>query len=65
MMSKKRGLTLGTARDDLAFLCDSDIPYDDTWDRSGAVNRDVFQKQIVADLISRKVPFITLRQMLM
>lgn len=49
------------ARYDLVFLCDSDIPFDDTGDRSGAVNRDVFQKQIVADLISRRIPFITLR----
>jgi HTH-type transcriptional regulator, transcriptional repressor of NAD biosynthesis genes len=49
------------ARYDVVFLCDSDIPYDDTWDRSGALNRDVFQKQIVADLIMRKVPYITLR----
>ena len=47
-------------RYDLVFLCDTDIPYDDTWDRSGALNRDVFQKQIVADLIGRRVPFLTL-----
>ena len=49
------------ARYDLVFLCDRDIPYDDTWDRSGALNRDVFQKQVVADLILRKIPFFTLR----
>lgn len=49
------------ARYDVVFLCDSDIPYDDTWDRSGELNRDEFQKQIVADLIARKVPYITLR----
>lgn len=48
------------ARYDLVFLCDTDIPYDDTWDRSGNTNRLVFQKQIIADLQLRKVPYITL-----
>lgn len=48
------------ARYDLVFLCDVDIPYDDTWDRSGDVNRKTFQKQIVGDLLCRKVPFILL-----
>ena len=48
-------------RYDVVFLCDSDIPYDDTWDRSGEMNRDLFQEEIVADLISRRIPFITLR----
>src|SRR5690606_18639953 len=37
-------------RYDVFILCEDDIPYDDTWDRSGEVNRTVFQKQIVADL---------------
>jgi NadR type nicotinamide-nucleotide adenylyltransferase len=50
-----------TRRYDLVFLCDSDIPYDDTWDRSGDVQRQIFQKQIVADLVARRIPFITLR----
>ena len=49
------------SRYDLVFVCDSDIPYDDTWDRSGDVNRRIFQKQILADLIIRKVPFFVLR----
>ncbi len=48
-------------RYDLTFLCDVDIPYDDTWDRSGEVNRAAFQRQVIADLNERKVPFITLR----
>lgn len=48
-------------RYDLVFLCDTDIPYDDTWDRSGAVERDIFQQKIVADLLMRKVPYIPLR----
>ncbi|MEH2041546.1 AAA family ATPase [Nostoc sp.] len=44
-------------RYDLVFLCDADIPYDDTWDRSGEINRSIFQKQIKTDLIIRKTPF--------
>lgn len=49
------------ARYDLWFLCEDDIPYDDTWDRSGPQKRAVFQKQIVADLLDRRIPFIPLR----
>lgn len=49
-----------TNRYDLVFLCGDDIPYDDTWDRSGDVHRQVFQKKFKADLISRKIPFIPL-----
>ncbi|WP_204140833.1 AAA family ATPase [Halomicronema sp. CCY15110] len=45
------------ARYDLVFLCDTDIPYADTWDRSGAAHREVFQKQMVSDLRIRKIPF--------
>jgi nicotinamide riboside kinase len=48
------------ARYDLVFLCDTDIPYDDTWDRSGDMNRQVFHKQIIGDLLARKIPFIGL-----
>jgi HTH-type transcriptional repressor of NAD biosynthesis genes len=47
-------------RYDLFFLCDTDIPYDDTWDRSGDENRQVFQQQVRADLLARRIPFITL-----
>jgi NadR type nicotinamide-nucleotide adenylyltransferase len=47
-------------RYDLVFLCGDDIPYDDTWDRSGDAERQVFQKQIAADLLLRRVPFIPL-----
>ena len=49
------------SRYDLVFVCDTDIPYDDTWDRSGDVVRDTFQKRIIADLILRKIPFFLLR----
>jgi NadR type nicotinamide-nucleotide adenylyltransferase len=45
------------ARYDLVCLCETDIPYDDTWDRSGDANRVAFQNQIVADLLQRKIPF--------
>lgn len=47
-------------RYDLCFLCDTDIPYDDTWDRSGDANREVMQKQIIADLHCRKIPYVVL-----
>jgi len=49
------------SRYDLVFVCDTDIPYDDSWDRSGEVNRQIFQKQIVADLVVRGSHFIILR----
>ncbi|MCA8987619.1 MAG: AAA family ATPase [Planctomycetaceae bacterium] len=49
------------ARYDLFFLCETDIPYDETWDRSGDVQRQLFQQQIKADLVMRKVPFISLK----
>jgi HTH-type transcriptional regulator, transcriptional repressor of NAD biosynthesis genes len=47
-------------RYDIFFLCSDDIPYDNTWDRSGDANRKLFQKQIQVDLIRRRTPFITL-----
>jgi NadR type nicotinamide-nucleotide adenylyltransferase len=49
-----------SSRYDMVFLCDTDIPYDNTWDRSGDVNRMMFQKQIIADLLCRKIPFFML-----
>lgn len=45
----------------LTFVCDADVPYDNTWDRSGDANRQVFQKQIIADLLVRRVPFFVLK----
>ncbi|MBN2164013.1 MAG: AAA family ATPase [Pontiellaceae bacterium] len=44
-------------RYDLFFLCDTDIPYADTWDRSGDQKRKWFQKQIEGDLAERRIPF--------
>ena len=46
---------------DLFFLCDADIPYADTWDRSGDQNRLCFQQQIIADLAERKILYFVLR----
>jgi NadR type nicotinamide-nucleotide adenylyltransferase len=48
------------ARYDLFFLCMDDIPYDDTWDRSGSGKRHIFQKQTIADLKMRRIPYIPL-----
>lgn len=48
-------------RYDLTFVCDIDIPYENTWDRSGDANRAAFQRQVVAGLNENKIPFITLR----
>lgn len=50
-----------TSRYDLVFVCDTDIPYADTWDRSGEINCRIFQEQIISDLILRKVPYLLLR----
>ena len=47
-------------RYDLVFLCEDDFPYQETWDRSGPVNRLIFQKQIRAELTTRKIPFVSL-----
>lgn len=48
-------------RYDLYFLCATDIPYDHTFDRSGDANREIMQKQVIADLHCRKIPYLTLR----
>jgi HTH-type transcriptional regulator, transcriptional repressor of NAD biosynthesis genes len=43
------------SRYDLVFLCDDDIPYEDSWDRSGLADRRDFQKRIIADLADRQI----------
>ena len=48
-------------RYDLHFLCEPDIPYDDTWDRSGEVSRQMMHRRIEADLLSRRIPFHRLK----
>jgi NadR type nicotinamide-nucleotide adenylyltransferase len=47
-------------RYDLIFVCGNEIPYDNTWDRSGELNRLVFQKQIIAELNTNKIPYFLL-----
>ncbi len=47
------------SRYDLVFLCGTDIPYQDTWDRSGEGNREEFQRRIIGDLTARKIPYVT------
>jgi NadR type nicotinamide-nucleotide adenylyltransferase len=50
-----------STRYDCVFVCDTDIPYDDTWDRSGDVQRRAFQDLICRDLAARKIPFELVR----
>ena len=51
---------VAATRYDLTFLCDTDIPYDDTWDRSGEGQREAFQRQTIQQLNYYKVPYILL-----
>jgi NadR type nicotinamide-nucleotide adenylyltransferase len=44
-------------RYDRVFVCDTDIPYEDTWDRSGDANRKEIQDQILKDLDDRKITY--------
>ncbi|MBC3765086.1 AAA family ATPase [Neptunicella marina] len=39
------------------IVCDTDIPYDDTWERSGDANRIEFQAFILDYLKQHKIPF--------
>ena len=41
----------------VTFLCEDDIPYEDTWDRRGAGIRAVSQSKIANELIIRNIPF--------
>lgn len=47
-------------RYDLFFVCQTDIDYDDSWDRSGEVHRQEFHRLVEADLRERDIPFIRL-----
>jgi nicotinamide riboside kinase len=47
-------------RYDIVFVCDTDIAYEETWDRSGEVNRETFQDMVLADLENREVPYTLL-----
>lgn len=47
-------------RYDLFFLCETDIPYENTWDRSGDANRDDLQAQIKEYLAQKSIPYVSL-----
>lgn len=49
------------SRYDLVFFCEDDIPYEDTWDRSGEVFRQEFHRQLRSDLQTYRMPYISLR----
>jgi HTH-type transcriptional repressor of NAD biosynthesis genes len=49
------------SRHDIIFVCDTDIPYDDTWDRSGDVKRKTFQQKIIEDLNARNLKYYMLK----
>lgn len=42
----------------MTVLCEPDFPYDDTWDRSGDGERLRMHRQIEADLVTRRIPFL-------
>jgi HTH-type transcriptional regulator, transcriptional repressor of NAD biosynthesis genes len=44
----------------LTFLCDDDIPYEDTWDRSGDANRREFQEWTIEELRRRGIAYTLL-----
>ena len=46
------------SRYDLFVVCDADIPYDDTADRSGEANRRVLQAQTLAYLDTHRIPYV-------
>ncbi len=47
-------------RFDLVFLCGDEIPFEDTWERSGEVKRKAFQIFIEKELIRRGIPYTKL-----
>ena len=53
-----------TSRYQATFLCGDDIPYDDTWDRSGPGSRAALQQWTVAELTARGNPFTVLTRSL-
>ncbi|QDU59063.1 AAA family ATPase [Aeoliella mucimassa] len=48
-------------RYDLALVCDTDIPYDDTDDRSGEANRAIMQRRVLGELHRLRRPYVLLR----
>lgn len=47
-------------RFDIVFLCKDDIPFEDTWERSGNVKRRAFQAFITEQLKSRGIAYTEL-----
>lgn len=47
-------------RFDVVFLCADDIPFEDTWERSGDVKRKEFQQFITQQLHDRNIPYTLL-----
>ncbi len=52
--------TEAESRYDRVFLCEADIPYDDTWCRSGEANRDDMQAWTEEELHTRKIDYTRL-----
>lgn len=48
------------SRYDHVFLCKTDIPYDDTWCRSGEANREDMQRWTVEELEKRNIAYTAL-----
>ena len=47
-------------RYDLYFICDTDIPYEESWERSGEQHREDFQQQTIKDLEERELTYTLL-----
>lgn len=43
------------------FLCADDIPYENSWDRSGEANPHQLQVWTIQELEARQIPFVELR----
>jgi HTH-type transcriptional repressor of NAD biosynthesis genes len=53
--------SVAESRHDIIFVCDTDIPYEDTWDRSGEVKRQDFQDRIIKELNDRNLTYYMLK----
>jgi fructosamine-3-kinase len=52
---------LASTRYGHAFLCSTDIPYENTWDRSGEIHREQMQEWTVQELHRRGIRYTELR----
>jgi len=50
-----------SARYDLVFVCETDIPYETTWDRSGDANRQEMQRRTISYLNEHKIPYFMVK----